>query len=339
MSNDGCKVDDLFIGFSTHRPEIVPLAAEQMARFDLICLEEPPSESFLPMLRREIAVEDYLLELDLEYPEFSRRMCRLLRDLHDRGKRVVQVEPFLEHLLAIHERFAAGEAPDDLPRGTPMFDVYEAEREATAALLAFYTAAAGAGFDRVIAAVKRFARSDARRFLLRDRMRARAIAPLISEARSSYVEAGQMHFALQRFLRRILPGTLRVVSRFLAAPQARAFGGPAHLYGPGDVLTLLYLFHPERDQPREDLLAARALVYNKIIEKEESEEGSDGFFHTKDEIQAIRTVRPLSVEDCRTLYPVLRRAGTAESRQAVKDYLRSQRKGRKGAIPPPKSWT
>ena len=53
--------------------------------------------------------------LDLEHPEFSRRMCVLLRELHRKGKRIVQVEPYPEHLISIHERFAEGAAPADLP--------------------------------------------------------------------------------------------------------------------------------------------------------------------------------------------------------------------------------
>jgi hypothetical protein len=184
MSKNDVASGDAFIGFSSHRPEIVPLAAEYMAHAGVICLEEPPSESFLPMLNREVSVEDYLLTLDVGYPEFSRRMCHLLREMHARGKRIVQVEPFLEHLLHIHERFTAGDAPTDLPRGTPLFEVYEAERKATASLISFYAAAADSGFERVVETVKQFARSDARRFVLRDRMRTLALAPVISREQS-----------------------------------------------------------------------------------------------------------------------------------------------------------
>jgi len=322
MPGEGIIDGDAVIGFSNHRPETVPFAAGFMECFDTICLEDPPSKAFVPMLDQEMAVEDYLLTLDLEYPEFSRRMCNLLREMHRKGKRIVQVEPYLEHLLSIHERFAAGAAPADLPEDTPVSVVYRAEHEATAALLAFYKAVACAGFDEVVRAVKRFARVDARRFVIRDRMRAEALAPVIARDRSVYVEAGQMHFALPGFLRTLLSGAPRILPRFLTAPTARALGGPAHLYGPGDVLTLLYIFHPHGRDAREDLLAARALVYNKLIEKEETQEEDDALFHTRDEIRVLRTVQRLEVQDCRRLYPILRRVDSGEARRVVKDYLR-----------------
>lgn len=315
------------IGFSNHRPEIVPLAARFMAQVDTVCLEEPPSKAFLPMLTRELGVEDYLLTLDLEYPEFSRRMCALLQELYEKGKRIVQVEPYLESLISIHERFAEGASPGDLPGGTALSTVYRAEHEATAALLAFYKAVSG-GFDEVVHAVKRFARCDARRFAIRDRMRAEALAPWISRNRPVYVEAGQMHFALAGLLRKLLPGSVRILPRYLTAPKARALGGPAHLYGPGDILTLLYIFHPSGRDAREDLLAARALVYNKLIEKEETQEEDDTFFHTHDEIRVLRTTRKLDLEDCRHLYPSLRRMRSEEARKMVDDYLEFRRSPR-----------
>jgi hypothetical protein len=40
--------------------------------------------------------------------------------------------------------------------------------------------------------------------------------------------------------------------------------------GPGDVLTLLYVFHPGLTAELLDLLAARSLVYIKILRKSES---------------------------------------------------------------------
>ena len=120
---------------SNHRPETVHPAKELMACHDAVILEESPEPHFQPMLSGRLSIKAYLENLDLEYPEFSRRMCETLRDLHRAGKRLHQVEPFLERLIQIHELFAEGGCPSDLKQDTDLYRVYVAERDATAALL------------------------------------------------------------------------------------------------------------------------------------------------------------------------------------------------------------
>ena len=96
------------LGLSVHRPEMIPIAAVLMRRHDAIFLEEPPAAGFEQMLEGSLDVDDYLLQLDLEYPEFSRNMCYLLQELKAAGKKIYQVEPFLEILAGIHDFFAEG---------------------------------------------------------------------------------------------------------------------------------------------------------------------------------------------------------------------------------------
>jgi hypothetical protein len=57
------------IGFSIHRPEIIPLTADLMRRHEVIFLEEPPAPGFRRMLQGALSIEDYLLPVDVEYPE------------------------------------------------------------------------------------------------------------------------------------------------------------------------------------------------------------------------------------------------------------------------------
>ena len=93
------------IAFANHRPETVDAAKRLMVRHDAIILEEPRDDRFHRMLSWELSIDSYLMRLDLEYPEFSRRMSATLRELHAAGKEIYQVEPFLEKLLEIHEIF------------------------------------------------------------------------------------------------------------------------------------------------------------------------------------------------------------------------------------------
>jgi hypothetical protein len=270
------------------------------------------------MIRGNLSIDDYLLPIDVEYPKFSREMCRLLRELHAEGKKLHQVEPFIESLVYIHEFFADGRRPDELPRDSIHFHVYHAERAATGALLAYYQTVAAGSFERAIEAVIRFARADAARFRLRDSLRAQALVSLVQEYPSSYVEAGLIHYHLWRLLRDRLRSQARVKPIFLADAALESLGETGHIFGPGDQLTLLYIFHPTILQPAwEELLAARSMIYSKILEKQELGDDVQPFPHLRDELACIRAVRKLSIDDCRSLFPRIRRAGSPEARQLV----------------------
>jgi hypothetical protein len=310
------------LGFSVHRPEMVPLTFALMQRHDALFLEEPVSADFNDMLQGAVTIDDYLMPLDVEYPEFSRRMCYQLRKLHSEGKVIVQVEPFLDVLLGIHDFFAEGHAPGDLPKDSLQYPVYLAERKATGALLTYYQTAVSGSFEETIAAIIKFARLDAARFRLRDSLRAQALAPLIGKYPSAYIEAGVIHYQLWQLLRQKLPKQARVRPVFLASLALKKLEKNGHLYGPGDQLTLLHIFHPtiaETEQHR--LLAARSIVYAKIIEKEESDADPGTYPHLRDELASIRTTGKLTLRDCRELFPLIRRSKTAEARQIVADYL------------------
>ena len=306
---------------ANHRPETVAAAQRLMARHDAVILEEPVDPRFLPMLTGQVAIDTYIEAQDVEYPEFSRRMAVVLRERHRTGTRLYQIEPFVDHLLAIHERFASGESPSDLPTGTALHRVYLAEREATAALIDFYTVSASGSLADTIEAVKRFARSDAQRLALRDRMRAAAMVDVIRACGRTYIEAGPIHFPLWHELRRRLPSGYPLRVHFLMADAVRSMGYRSHLYGPGDILTLHYRFHPGRHFQAEDLLAARALIYSKLIAKEEMIDADAPYPHTRDELEVGAMTARLSLTDCRRLYPPIRRASTATAREMVQHYL------------------
>ena len=114
-------MQQVFVGLSLHRPEMITLISEAMRSSKAIFLEEPPAPGFDQMIRGELSIDDYLLPIDVEYPAFSRNMCCLLRELHAEGKKIHQVEPFIESLLSIHEFFAEGHKPDDLTRKLDSF--------------------------------------------------------------------------------------------------------------------------------------------------------------------------------------------------------------------------
>ena len=310
------------IGLSMHRPEMTPVISDHMCRHEAIFLEEPPDAGFEPMLAGHLAVDNYLMQLDVAYPTFSKNMCHLLQELKAQGKQIFQVEPFLKILLGIHAFFAEGHHPEELQKNSIQYPVYLAERNATQALLAYYQTVMAGSFDDTIGAIIRFARMDAARFGLRDSLRAQEIASMVKKYSSSYVEAGMMHYPLWGMLRQQLPAKVPIKVFFLADDALTSLGFKGRLYGPGDQLTLMYIFHPGiPDTRREKLLAARSIIYSKIVEKEEMTDDLNRFPHLRDEMDCIRMVKQLSVEDCRRLFPLVRRASSSEARKIFDGYL------------------
>ena len=301
---------------------MISLMERAMRKHQAIFLEEPADSNFDQMLSGALPVEYYLKGLDVEYPEFSRNMCYLLRDLKQTGKAIFQVEPYLEILLGIHAYFADGHGPENLPRDSIQYPVYLAERNATRALIAFYTISMSKSFDETLEAVKRFAKTDAARFRLRDSLRAQAMAPLSQKFSSVYIEAGVIHYALWPNLRQAMDAPVRLKLLFLA-DDANGLPSPRmYRYAPGDKLTLLYVFHPTYSETnREDLLAARSLIYSKLIAKNELTKDVNAFPHLRDEQYCIHMTHQLSLNDCRNLYPRIRHADTQQAHAVVKAYL------------------
>ena len=106
-----------------------------------------------------------------------------------------------------------------------------------------------------------------------------------------------------------------------------------HFYGPGDQLTLLNIFHPTLEQSeRETLLAARSLIYSKIITKNELIDDSKDLPHLRDELKCIDMVRRLNFEDCRYMFQLIRRIGTTQAYQIVSGYLAELNHVKRGSI-------
>jgi hypothetical protein len=309
------------IAFSSHHAEVLPYAREQMEQHQMIVLEEAPVPEFGAMLDGRLSIDEYMMTLDSGFPEFERLMCGLLRELHREGRQVNQVEPYLETLLEIHEILASGKTPEDIVKDPRLVEVYEAEKRATGALLAYYRDSVGAPVDDVIEAVKTFARADADRLLMRERLRAEAIKPLVSDKLDIYIEAGYIHYPLFHYLRKVIGRTQRIRVVYLLAPVVRRLGGRRRNMGPGDILTLHYALHGALPEDIEDLLAARSLIYIKLLQKEELLPGTSDAPHSEDEVSVNRMVDRLSMEDCRSLFHKIRLTKREGALREVEAYL------------------
>jgi hypothetical protein len=296
---------EVTIGFGPHYLEAIPMLIAQMRESDTIILEEPHTPGFTEMLRGEMAIEAYLLEVDASFPLFSESLCVELRQLFAHGKHIVQVEPYLDSLIQIHEFFADGKTPEHVLSLDGLRDVYLAEKEATGALITFYALSMKEDFRAVIDSVKVFAQKDAHRIRMRDFMRAAAIAELAATGQRLFVEAGYIHYGLYHFLTKKIGQRLRVQSVYLLQPVVDTLQAKRRNIGPGDVLTLLYILHDAIPADRADLLAARSLIAVQLVAKEELQPDHT-FPQCKDDALVNGLVSSLDYEQCRLLYQRIR---------------------------------
>jgi hypothetical protein len=294
------------IAYANHRPETLPLSQPLMEAHAQIVLEEPPHPLFSEMVRGRISTDEYLFDQDVEYPAFSHQQCDLLRSLFKADKELIQIEPYLDYLIEVQDFFAEGGGPHDLDRSTVDYQVYLREKEATRALIDYYQAVRGDDFTKLIESIKTFARADARRFELRDHLRAEAIAKSLDDRRSTCVEAGPMHLLLFHHLRSLMPPGWSIKPVFVEHYGLNALGLKSGLYGPGDKLTVHYLFNRTLPPETADLLCARTLVFMKIVHKEEFPDRQGPFPHLRNENRAAALVNRLSFSRCRELFTQIR---------------------------------
>jgi len=312
------------LGFTSFRPETLPYAESKMHGFSAIVLEEPQTPGFEEMLRGVLSVEDYLLLTDFAFVRFAEESCGLMRRLYRKGAAILQVDPYMDELVRIHEYFASGGSPEGIEATTLTGEVYACERIWTGRLLDFYRSSRKDDFRELVETIKAFARIDAERGLFRNRLRADALEALLPAYSSIYVEAGYLHLSLQKELLSrptVRPG---FESFYVLEPVMRDLMGRKQLFTPGDLLTFLYTFGKAASDSQADTLAARSLVYNKIVAKEElPATESDPHPHARDEVRAVSLANAFSFESCRAIYPRIRSLPTAQALEAVKEWLAS----------------
>jgi hypothetical protein len=314
------------IGFSPHRAEALPFIQNEMQRHQTIVLEEASNPNFSAMLDGSFSIDDYLMESDSGFPEFERLMCGTLRELHKKGHQIVQVEPYLDILLKIHDLFAEGKTPEEVLKIPDLREVYEVEKSAVGALITYYARSMETDFDQVVTSVKDFARADAKRLLLQAHLRAEAIVPMIQADTDIYIESGYIHYPLYLYLRRKLAPDRKIRIIFHLQPVVKRLKAKRRNMGPGDILTLYYSFTSGLDENWANLLAARSLIYIKLLKKDEMLPGPSNAPHSEDEALINKLVDCLEFEECRKIFGKIRFKKRKETLGLVKDYIDEKRK-------------
>jgi len=284
----------MLVVFVSHRVEQLPLLEGLAEKYDTIVLEEPKNRELKELLEGKMRVEEYVKWLDTPFPLFTRYEAEMLLRLHRIGKKILQIEPYLEVIEGIHDAVEAGVFEEYIKDET-VEAVREVERRATEAHLRYQEVFMKRDFDRLVDATISFAKVDAERFRMRDHMRAKVL-PKLSNA---LVEAGQMHVILPECLRR-----MGVEVETISLPEIAARKcGLKLIHNPGTILTRKYIMGEKISLEEEKLLAAQALIYISVVSKEEMLPTKENPFpHLADEIRAAKFATKLSYQDCKKVF-------------------------------------
>lgn len=322
---------EIHIGFSAHRLETIPFCEKAFAQSEIIILEDAPDPLFSQMLKGEIPIEKYVKSFETPFPKFINAQSKILQKASREGKEVVQINPYMEKLNQIYRLLEEGREAGEIAKSEELGEVYMAENKATQRLLNYYQSLGGK-FEEMVEAIEDFARADAERIALGDRMRAGEIVPYLrGEKGKVFVEAGYIHLFLSFFLRKAAPSDWKIKSFFLLSDVARAMGksilGRAlpHPLVPGDILTFEHMANKRISPEGERLLAARVPIYNKLTAKKELEPTSETPFpYLKQEFTIKAMLEKLFYADCSNLYTLINFLPPEEAWQSVRDFVHSK---------------
>ena len=319
---------EIYIGFSSHRLESIPFYKKVFGQTDFIILEDAPDPLFISMLKEEISSEQYSQKFETDFPKFIQSQFELLQKAYQDGKEVTQIDPYMEKVIQIYQLLEKGKKGQEISHLPEFREIYTAEHNATGCLLDYYQATMGT-FEQAVEAIKAFARADAQRIALRDKMRAEKIAQYLQNKRGRvFIEAGYIHLFLSSFLRKSMPPDWKLKASFLLASVSRQIaksiiGKPLpYPLVPGDILTFWYIGKKKINPEKERLFAAQVLIYNQLITPEELEPTPEvPYPHLKQEFEIKSILKKLSYLDCSRLYPLIKFLPPGKSWALVKKFI------------------
>jgi hypothetical protein len=285
----------VLIAFVSHRVEFLPILLRLVRKCKNFVLEEPMTLELNKLLSGEMDIDEYIMWVNTPFPVYTLHLMRALLDLKNRGLKVLPVEPYLQIVEGIHEAVEANRY-DEYVKNEVVQKVLKVEREATGALIEYHEAFMSRDFDSVVEATLKFAKADAKRFVLRDKMRADKIAEINENC---LVEAGQIHFLLEEELKNRAEVS-NVDSVNIVEKVANTLGID-YVKNPGNELTEIYIKEIIGEEFNGDveLLAAQALIYITLVSKEEMVPEEGQFPHLLDEVKCAKIARSMSYDNCR----------------------------------------
>ncbi len=250
---------EVIVALTPPRPESVQDLEELVDKYHIrsIVFELPEPSLLEKFLKGEVTVDDVLLDLELEYPIFTRELLLLAKRLHDRGIRVLFVDPYQEIATRIKVKLFLRKGLEELDRDLTARYIAMLELNLGKIFQEYYKAYSRRDFDKLVEVTLRYAKFDAERTRFRTELRIRRLQELWNSIeRPVLVHTHFINKLLPKEIERRLGTPVKVVDIY--EEQLKKIG--RRIEHPGRRLTQAYLLHDENDPNKLKILAAKTVV-------------------------------------------------------------------------------
>lgn len=307
------------ICFAPHWIELLAEMRKLMKSADIIILEEPANDFFKSMLDGIISVDEYIQFLSEEtfsfkpaFPLYTGQLCLILKSMHMKGKRIFQVEPYLETVEEIYkfideqerQGIEAKQIISEIKKSQKFSLVYDHEHITYKLLLEYYNSWSK-GFDNAVDALLQYSKAEAKKLILRSKMRAEKIIDILKDIdinkTNIFIESGNIHLYLYYYLHQHFGDhvnsiyLLNVILRKLNKKQN-------YLIRPNDILTFMHMFNIKDDELERTLAARNIIRLIMINENELIPSKKQPFPKIEEEFLISRFVSSLNYNECKQLY-------------------------------------
>jgi len=251
--------EEIIVALTPPRPESIQDLEEIVNKYNVrtIIFELPEPSLIDKFLRGEVTVDDVLLDLELEYPIFTRELLLLAKRLHDKGIKVLFIDPYQEIATRIKVKLFLRKGLEELDKDLTARYIAMLELNLGKIFQEYYKAYSRRDFDKLLEATLRYAKFDAERTRFRTELRIRKLQEIVENLdKPILIHTHFINKLLPRELERRLGKPIKVVD--LYEEQLKKIG--KRIEHPGRRLTQAYLLHDETNIEKLKILAAKTII-------------------------------------------------------------------------------
>ena len=262
---------EIWIVLTPPRVEFIPKLEQKAEQARCVILELPEGEMVKAFLEGELSVDDALLELELEYPLFTRELLLCARRLKEKGKKIILLDPYQEIATDIKVKLFLRKGLEQLEQDLTARYIAMIELSISKILQEYDKAKRENNFEKLTELTMKYAKFDAERIRFKTELRIRKIIELIQENQVEYPLLVHTHF-----LNKLLPQELSKrlgkgfdIKIFDLYDEAQEELNLGKFYHPGRRLTEIFLLHERIPENDIRLLAAKTLILVTLYPKHE----------------------------------------------------------------------
>ncbi len=252
------RVKEIAVILTPPRPEIIPDLEEVVKNFKTFIIEIPEISTFRDFLEDRVPVDEVLMDLELEYPLFTREFLLMCKRLYKNGIDILPLDPYQEIATNIKVKLFFRKGLEELDRDLTARYIAMIELNLGKVFQEYSRAFSRRDFDKLIETTMKYAKLDAERMRFRTELRIRKLCEIYSRLRKPV--AVHTHFInrlLPREIERRLNVEVEVIDLYKDIISKLGLEEFDH---PGRVLTEKYLLHDIHNVEELKILAAKTII-------------------------------------------------------------------------------